>query len=246
VVSPSAGFQANDLSVYFNQKAGLPNRTPTRSIVIATATPSTKPSGSGTKVSPALIAGIVVAALVGIAGLLGVCLCLLRRRKQRVHVPDVSAPIVPSPAPAPAKGALPQRPDRSYDPQNHHFAQQRSNSAYQQLPSQPDAVELSGTNSRLGNYPMYDDQKHDTMGRTKEEGGPPYTSNWHHPNSPPQHFSPTSPHSQISTHQNFSPVPTELDGENTIYNASPTPAYSTLGRIPTKKVTPIHETYYSS
>lgn len=244
MASPSAGFQANDLSVYFNLKASLAVRSPTRSLVTATASPSSNPSRSSNKLSAAVIAGVVVAVLVVIAGVLAGCLCLLRRRRTRVHVPDVSAPIVPSPAPA--KGVFPQRPDRSYDPQNPHIAQQRKTSAYQQLLSQPDPVELSGTNSRLENYPTYDDQKHDVMGRTKEEGGPIYTSNWHHPKSPPQHFSPTSPHSQLSIHQNFSPVPTELDGESTIYNASPTPTYSTLGRVPTKKITPIHETYYSS
>ncbi|KAM3072453.1 hypothetical protein ACMFMG_009254 [Clarireedia jacksonii] len=244
VVSPSAGFQANDLSVYFSQKATSPVRSPTRSLVTATATPSTNPGGSSKNLSPAVIAGIVVAVLVGIAGALAGCLCLLRHRRRKVHVPEVSSPIVPGVAHA--KGTTPQRPERSYDPQNPHIAQQRKNSEYQQLLSQPDAVELSGTNSMLRNYPLYDDQKHDVMSRTKEEGGPIYTSNWRHPNSPPQHFSPTSPHSQLSIYQSLSSVPTELDGEDTIYNASPAPTYSAIGRVPTKKITPIHETYYSS
>lgn len=250
MISPSAGFQNNDLSVYFQQKASAVDRTPTRAVTTATASSTSNPS-SGHKLGSGAIAGIVVGVVVGIVGLLAACFCIIRARKSRAHVPEVSAPIVPPYNPGDVSRNVsthyPQRPDRSYDPQNPHIAQQRSPSAYQVLPSHaPDPVELSGTNSSLGNYTTINAEGHGVFS-PRDEGVPPYTSNWHNPNSPPQnpkqHFSPTSPHSQQNQ---YSPVPTELDGESTIFSASPTPEYSTLGRMTSKKITPIHETYYSS
>ncbi|KAI9642983.1 hypothetical protein NHQ30_008717 [Ciborinia camelliae] len=238
--SPSAGFQNNDLSVYFGQKASAVNRTPTRAITSATAS-STSKASSG-KLAPGAVAGVAVGVVVGIVGLLAASFCIIRIRKSRTRVPEVSAPILPAYGAVNASKTLPQRPDRSYDPQNPHIAQQRTPSAYQVLPSHaPNPVELSGTNSSLGYYTTVDGNP---VHSPNDEGVPPYTSNWHHPNSPPQkHFSPTSPYSQQNQ---FSPVPMELDGESTIFSASPTPTYSTLGRMTSKKITPIHETYYSS
>ncbi|CAD6450397.1 6d24870f-1839-4286-ab4a-165537742161 [Sclerotinia trifoliorum] len=241
--SPSAGFQNNDLNVYFRQKASAVNRTPTRAITTATGSSTSKHSGN--KLASAALVGIIVG-VVGIVGILAACFCILRIRKNRAHVPEVSVPIVPTYAAGNTSKMHPQRPDRSYDPQNPHIAQQRSKSTYQVLSSHaPYAVELAGTTSSARNYsninadgnPIY--SPHD-------EGVPPYTSNWHHPNPPPQnqkHFSPISSHPQQNQ---LSPVPTELDAESTIFSASPTPTYSTLGRMTSKKITPIHETYYST
>ncbi|KAJ8060016.1 hypothetical protein OCU04_011627 [Sclerotinia nivalis] len=242
--SPSAGFQNNDLNVYFQQKASAVNRTPTRAITTATGSSISKPSG--TQLASAAIVGIVVGVVVGIVGLLAACFCIIRTRKSRAHVPEVSVPIV-SPYNAGNTSKMhPQRPERNYDPQNPHIAQQGSTSAYQVLPSHaPDAVELSGTISNSGNYSTIN-AGGNLVYSPNDEGVPPYVSNWHHPNSPPQnqkHFSPTSPHSQQNQ---FSPVPTELDGGSTIFSASPTPTYSTLGRMTSKKIAPIHETYYST
>ncbi|ATZ49029.1 hypothetical protein BCIN_04g02290 [Botrytis cinerea B05.10] len=240
--APSTGFQNGDLSVYFAQKASAVNRTPTRAITTATASSTSNPSAN--RLGPGAIVGIVVGVVVGIVGLLAACFCIFRIRKIRAHVPEVSAPIVPAYGSGNASKMYPQRPDRSYDPQNPHIAQQRSTAAYQVLPSHapPDAVELSGTNSSLGNYTTVNADRHSVY-NPNPDGVPPYTNTWHHPNSPPQDqksFSPTSQNNQ------FSPVPTELDGESAIFSASPTPTYSTLGRMTSKKITPIHETYYSS
>lgn len=239
--APATGFQNGDLNTYFSQKASAVNRTPTRVITTATASSTSNPSGN--KLGPGVIAGIVVGVVVVIVGLLVAGFCIFRIRKSRAHVPDVSAPIVPAYNPGNATKMYPQRPDRSYDPQNPHIAQQRNTSAYQVLPSHaPDPVELSGTNSSLGNYTTVNADGN-SIHSPNPDGVPPYTNTWHHPNSPPQDrksFSPTSQHNQ------FSPVPTELDGESAIFSASPTPTYSTLGRMTSKKITPIHETYYSS
>ncbi|KAB8288838.1 hypothetical protein EYC80_010741 [Monilinia laxa] len=239
--SPSAGFQNNDLSVYFQQKASAVGRTPTRAIISATG--SSTPQSPG-KLASGAIVGIVVGVVAGIVGLLATCFCIIRIRKTRARVPEVSAPIAPAYSPGNPSKAFPQRPDRIYDPRNPHIAQQRTTSAYQVLPSHaPDPVELSGTNPSIINYTTVN-ASNTPIYSPKDENAPPYTSNWHHPNSPPQkHFSPTSPHAQQNQ---FSPVPTELDGESTIFAASPTTTYSTLGRMTSKKITPIHETYYSS
>ncbi|KAK6604993.1 cell wall anchored protein [Botrytis cinerea] len=224
--APSTGFQNGDLSVYFAQKASAVNRTPTRAITTATASSTSNPSAN--RLGPGAIVGIVVGVVVGIVGLLAACFCIFRIRKIRAHVPEVSAPIVPAYGSGNASKMYPQRPDRSYDPQNPHIAQQRSTAAYQVLPSHapPDAVELSGTNSSLGNYTTVNADRHSV-----------YNPN---PDGDQKSFSPTSQNNQ------FSPVPTELDGESAIFSASPTPTYSTLGRMTSKKITPIHETYYSS
>lgn len=241
--SPSAGFQNNDLSVYFQQRASAGSRTPTRPI--STATGSSTPKSSGIRLGPGAIAGIVAGAVVGLVGLLAACFCIIRIRKNGAHIPEVSAPIVPLYGAGSISNAFPQRPGRSYDPRSPHIAQQRRTSAYQVLPSHAhDAVELSGTNSSLGNYITVDADGHPVYS-PKDEGVPPYTSNWHQPNSLPQkqHFSPMSPQPQ---HKQLPPVLTELDGESTIIAASPTPTYSAVvGRMPLKKITPIYETYYS-
>ncbi|ESZ97136.1 hypothetical protein SBOR_2494 [Sclerotinia borealis F-4128] len=238
--SPSAGFQNNDLSVYFQQKASAVNRTPTRAITTATGSSTSKPS-SGNKLAPGVVAGIVVVLVVAIVGLFAACFCVIRIRKNRAYVPEVSAPVPPVYGGGNASKMFPQRPDRSYDPKNPHIAQQRSTSTYQVLSHAPDAVELSGHNSSLGDYTTVNA---DGNIHSSKQGVPPYTINWHHPTSPSENYSsPTSPYSQQNQ---FSPVPTELDGESTILSASPTPRYSTLGRMTSKKITPIHETYYSS
>ncbi|RAL64513.1 hypothetical protein DID88_001988 [Monilinia fructigena] len=130
--SPSAGFQNNDLSVYFQQKASAVDRTPTRAITSATG--SSAPQSSG-KLAPGAIVGIIVGVVVGIVGLLATCFCIIRIRKTRTHVPEVSAPIVPAYSPGNPSKAFPQRPDRIYDPQNPHIAQKLTTSAYQVLPS---------------------------------------------------------------------------------------------------------------
>ncbi|KAE8448886.1 hypothetical protein EG329_008682 [Mollisiaceae sp. DMI_Dod_QoI] len=240
--APAAGFQSQDLSVYFTEHASAAVRTATRAIPTTT---STNTSSSSSKLSSGAIAGIAVGGAVFLlALLLGGC-CLVRRYRRR-RLPQQP----PAAYPAPDYSALSQTPQSPYTPGGHYQQYQAPVPVQQhyQLPAVV-PVELAGNHYQL------DPTKNSGIQQLSAEQQATYQDWQGSPTSspPPQHISPSqsvrSPHPSLhSPHPSyFTPVDSN---SNTMYSSpgsaiSPAPTYSSAQRQTRKPVPPPNQTYYS-
>lgn len=207
--------------MYFQQKATPLARSPTRAIPAASATsssaaPAAKES-SAIKLSGAAIAGIAVGGAILLSTLiLGGCFLLRQKRNNKRQMPP---PLV-IPRAAPDFSQTPFSPQSQYS----HVGTFKPAPHYQ-LPTEPEPVELYGSNYRLKG----DSKEISIYHHLRESQHPTYK--YSKPQPHPRHGgSPTSTYSDSGTH---------FSGSNTLYGSPPTPIYHNLGKSPPSPPPPL-------
>jgi hypothetical protein len=174
--APVNGFDNNDLSVYFTQKASIASRTATRAIPVATqsaATSAAPSSSSSVKITGAAIAGIAVGGGLFLSTLiLGACFLIRHKRSKQMPPPLII------PNTTPEFSHIPFSPKSQYS----HAGMFKPVSHYQ-LPAEPEPVELYGSN-----YIQKGESEEVGLGFSKPH--PP----------PPHHGSPGSTYSESGTY----------------------------------------------
>jgi len=182
--APVNGFDNNDLSVYFTQKATVAARTPTRAISVASqsTTSSAKPSSS-VKITGAAIAGIAVGGGLFLSTLI-LGSCFLIRHKRNKQIPRSPPPLIIS-------KTTPQFSHAPFSPQSQYSHAGMFKPAPQyQLPTSPEPVELYGSN-----YIQKGEEESVGLGFTNSYINKPHPPRPHH-----RPGSPTSTYSESGTH----------------------------------------------
>lgn len=230
--APANGFLNNDLSVYFQQRASVATRTPTRAI--PTPSNSTTPTNNGTLhkksvLSTGAIVGIAIGGAVLLLALFIAGCCLIRRHRRKHNAS--TTPVTHHSNHAPNYSSHPQSPNSQF---SNHIPETR----YHQLQANsiPPPVELPNTTFDQSRDPK---ELMILQNQVNDRDHPAYWSQQHN----------ASPISSSPHPSGYSPV-TEMNTNtmNTIYSqASPVPSYSSAGRSATgRRPVPQNQTYYSA
>ena len=230
--APAAGFDNDDLGVYFAQKASVAVRSPTRAVPGATSAPL---ESSSPKLSTGAIVGIAVGGTLLLLALsLGGYCCFWRRRRRAAKTAGPSTRRGSADTPGVAYNFAPsysQAQLGSHTPQTPYFDHnQQIQSQHYQLPANSPPAELSGNDHQVH---QVDPKTNMIQVQDASHYSPPV-----HSISPSQSPHPSFHAGRDAIRSNNS---TDLYGSQT----SPTPTYSSLGRSPRRPVPP-NQTYYSS